>query len=95
MDTNEAGAGADTATQETESAWNVPIIVDVGRRSKKSIRKLKQGRGPLLDDVEYAVDQVRAQLGDIAEGKEVLPVVVLVREKKVADGPAIGWPFCK
>ena len=56
-----------------------PVVVDMGRYSKKRISSLRKGEGPVLDDVQEAI----AQLKD--DGKitaQAQPVVVIVREKR-------------
>lgn len=61
---------------------NAPVIVDAGKASRRKVRDLKQGCGPLLNDVHDAVAQVTASLGDQADGKQLVPVVVLIRKKR-------------
>jgi len=60
---------------------NAPIIVDVGRTSRANIRDLKRGRGRLLDDVKEAMDEVTTSLGADADGKQLIPVVLVYRRK--------------
>jgi hypothetical protein len=62
------------ATDEPELS---PIVLDVGQRKKSVIN----GRGRLMDEVELTVEDVRANLGELAEGKELLPVVLIFRQK--------------
>ena len=59
-----------------------PIVVDLGKKKKKQIRNLKRGRGPLLEDVADVVEKVRASLADQLAGKELVPVVIVYRQKK-------------
>jgi hypothetical protein len=59
-----------------------PIVVKLGKASKKSINRLKDGEGPLVSDIQSAVAEVRAQLGLDAEKKEIVPVVLVYRRKK-------------
>lgn len=61
---------------------NAPVIVDAGRASRRKVRDLKQGCGPLINDVNDAVAQVTSSLGDQADGKQLVPVVVLIRKKR-------------
>lgn len=61
---------------------NPPVVVDLGKVKRKLIRQLKLGRGELVAEVEQVVDRVRRDLGPEAEGKEILPVVVLYRKKR-------------
>jgi hypothetical protein len=64
-----------------EPIVNAPVIVDLGKKKRKSIRQLKQGRGRLLGDVENAMQELTATLGEKAEGKQLVPVVLLYRKK--------------
>lgn len=58
-----------------------PVVVDLGKVKRKQIRQLEQGRGELVSEVDRVVESVRRELGPEAEGKEILPVVVLYRRK--------------
>ena len=60
---------------------NAPIIVDLGKASRKRVRQLRQGRGKLLDDVQDALTEVSTSLGEQANGKQLVPVVLLYRRK--------------
>jgi len=59
-----------------------PVIVDLGSKSKKAIRKLKKGRGKLMDDVEDAIEQVRSNLPEGDRQKQIIPVLVIYRRKR-------------
>lgn len=59
-----------------------PIIVDLGKKKRKAIKDLKRGRGRALDQIEQAVQEVRASLGAEGEGKTLVPVVVVYRRKQ-------------
>jgi hypothetical protein len=56
-----------------------PIVIDLGKQKRKRIKQLKKGRGRLVDRVNEVVAQVRLELGPEAEGKELVPVAVIVR----------------
>lgn len=59
----------------------VPIVIDLGKTSRKKIRRLKEGRGQLAVEVAQVTEQVKANLGADAAGKEFVPVVLLYRRK--------------
>jgi Family of unknown function (DUF6200) len=59
-----------------------PIVVSLGKESRKRIRRLKRGRGKLMTEVEHVMDQVRANFGEHAEGKVFVPVVLVYRRKQ-------------
>jgi hypothetical protein len=58
-----------------------PIVIDLGKVSKKRIRALKDGTGDLVDEVAAVLARVREQLGDDAKGKELVPVVIVYKRK--------------
>ena len=69
-----------------------PIVVDLGKRKKKDVKALKKGQGPLVAEVNAAVEQAVA---GSASDAEVIPVVLLY-EKKAKKGtmrmPLSGMP---
>ena len=60
---------------------NAPLILDLGRTRRKEVQDLKRGRGKLLREVQDAIDEVTASLGDQAEGKQLIPVVLVYRRR--------------
>jgi hypothetical protein len=60
-------------------ASNAPVIIDLGRRRRKQVKKLRRGEGKLLDDVNGAVAELRTA-GTLSA--DVQPVIVIVREKR-------------
>ena len=58
-----------------------PVVVDLGKVRKKQIKALKQGRGPLLEELAGVIEEVRQGLGSEANGKTILPVVMLYRQR--------------
>ena len=67
--------------KRTESEVTPSVVVDLGRVKKKRVRDLKRGDGPLVDEVDDAVNYVRASLGEEADGKTFVPVVLIYRKK--------------
>ena len=59
-----------------------PIVVSLGSESRKRIRRLKRGRGKLMDEVSTVMEQVRASFGEHADGKIFVPVVLVYRRKR-------------
>jgi hypothetical protein len=55
------------------------IVVDLGKSSRRKIKKLRKGKGPLVGDVTSALDELRAA-GTLPEG--AVPVVFVLREKR-------------
>ncbi len=59
-----------------------PVIVPLGKKKKKAIKRLKRGEGSAMDEVLDVIEQVQANLGEQAAGKVILPVVVIYRKKE-------------
>ena len=57
------------------------VVVDLGKVKKKHVRRLRRGEGKLLNHVEEVLEVVRDELGDELNDKQLLPVVMVVREK--------------
>lgn len=60
---------------------NAPIILDIGKARKKNIRDMKRGQGKIMADLQDAMAEVTLSLGDQADGKQLVPVVLLYRKK--------------
>lgn len=59
-----------------------PIIIDLGKKKRKRIKNLKKGRGQLLDEVAEVLQEVRTSLGEEGAGKQLVPVVMVYRQKR-------------
>jgi hypothetical protein len=55
-----------------------PVVVDLGSKKRKQIKKLRKGTGPLMDDVQELIEKLRAA-GHLAAG--ATPVVMVVKQK--------------
>lgn len=64
-----------------DAITNAPVILELGKASRKNVKELREGRGKLLDDVHDALQEVVSSLGEKAEGKQLVPVVLLYRKK--------------
>lgn len=58
-----------------------PVVVDLGRKKSKQIKKVLKGQGPLVQDALEAVEHVRANLGPEAAAAELVPVIVVYKKK--------------
>ena len=58
-----------------------PVIIDLGKQRSKSIKELKNGEGELWEEVLEVADEVKEMLGAEAEGKVLIPVIMLYQEK--------------
>lgn len=65
---------------------NAPVILDLGKTKRRNIKDLKQGRGKLLGDIEDAMKEVSTSLGTQADGKQLVPVVLVYRKKSRRRG---------
>lgn len=71
--------GQSKANAAAASAGQPPIIVDMGKKSRKEIRKLRRGRpGKLLDNVEETMAHLREN-GEL--GADTQAVVFVVRQR--------------
>lgn len=55
-----------------------PVLVDLGRKSCKAVKKLRKGKGKLMDSVAATVQELQAS-GQI--GANAQPVIIVVTEK--------------
>lgn len=56
-----------------------PIIIDLGKKKRKRVKRLRRGKGPLVDDIMDSIAELREN-SEIS--KDAQPVIVVVREKK-------------
>ena len=83
-------ATADAIKPKTSDAPSKdgPIIVDIGKKSRKQIRELRRGTGKLLDELNGVIQELRAA-GKVSASAQ--PVFVVVRQKR---GRRNGlWPM--
>jgi hypothetical protein len=74
--TDSSAAAAEAMTEMTQ-----PIIVDLGRQKSAQIKDLKAGEGELWDEVLDVVDEVKEMLGAEANGKVLVPLVMIYEKK--------------
>lgn len=58
-----------------------PIVLLVGKQKRAAIKDLERYRGPLVDEVGQTLAEVRRELGAATNGKELVPVILIYREK--------------
>jgi hypothetical protein len=78
---------------EPAPASSLPtIVLDMGSVSRKKIRQLKKrAEGPLLEEVQAAIEHTRQGLAGNEDGANLVPVVMLYR-KKPKKKKKIGFP---
>jgi hypothetical protein len=59
-----------------------PLVINLGRASRKRVRALEEGRGELVEDLSEVMERVRAELGGDAEQYTLVPVVIVYKRKK-------------
>lgn len=68
---------------EEKSSHSAPaLVIDLGSKSRKKIRRLKKNKGSLVADVENATELIKSSMGAEAEGKILVPVVFVYRKKQ-------------
>ena len=65
-------------TESKPTSSPSPLIVDLGRKRRKDVKKLRKGGGKLLDKVTSTLQELKTA-GTISSSAE--PVVIIVREK--------------
>jgi hypothetical protein len=90
-------SSAPTSAEEATTEMVQPIIVDLGRRRAARVKDLKAGEGELWDEVLDVVHEVKAMLGDEAQGQLLLPII-MIYEKRTARArieqilfPLVEW----
>lgn len=74
-----------TTGATTTASSNPPVIIDLGEKSRKNVKRLKRGEGRLLAQVQEAIRELQAA-GRVASNAQ--PVIVVVEREK--DG-LFGW----
>jgi hypothetical protein len=73
---------AETITaSETIEKCLTPIIIDLGKRKKKAIKRMKNGEADILMEIDEALSRAAEAMGDDAKGKVLVPVVLIVEKK--------------
>ena len=68
-------------TKSTDTTAAPPIVVNLGKKTKKAIKKLKKGEGKMVAELALAMEEVRARLPEADKGKQLVPVVMFVERK--------------
>jgi hypothetical protein len=78
-------SAVETKSPETPSPM-APVVIDLGRKRKKRVKQLREGRGKIMDQVSSIVSELRAN-GTI--GASAQPLIIVVREKQ----DPMRWPL--
>lgn len=68
-------------TETTETEMTQPIIIELGTQKSGNIKDLKKGKGKLWDEVLSVVEETREMLGEEADGKILVPVIMIYKKK--------------
>ncbi len=68
-------------TKESSTEMAQPIIIDLGKQKSSKLKDLKKGKGKLWDEVFDVVDEAREMLGEEADGKVIVPIIVIYEKK--------------
>ena len=66
---------------ETETKDKM-LILDMGSQSKKQIKRLRKGKGRLMENLQDTLDALRSE-GQLSSEN---PVVIVVKEKRKSKG---------
>jgi hypothetical protein len=77
-----------TVSKSSATATKQPVLIDLGKKKKKAVKRLRRGSGPLMRAVNDAVDELRSTGKLDTSGQDV---IVVVREKKKRRGGSWGW----
>jgi hypothetical protein len=65
--------------RESDEVTYKPVLLNAGRQKRKAIEDLKQGAGPLIEEIQEMA-QTAAKL-PAESSKEVVPVVIIYRKR--------------
>ena len=68
-----------TKVTETAMPNGGMLLVDLGKKSRKQIKRLRNGTGKLVGEVQNCIQELRTA-GTLSESSQ--PVIVIVREKR-------------
>ncbi len=69
-----------------------PIVVKLGKVKRKRVKQLLRGQGPLMEDVQAAVEQAKDTLGEMSRETQLIPIVFVYRERRKRQ-KGLGLPF--
>ncbi len=79
--------------KEIEVEVVTPIVVDLGKTKRKHVKRLKRGEGRLMEEVIDVMDEIVEALGEEVDGKTLVPIVIVYKEKGKKSRNTITLPF--
>ena len=66
---------------ESTNNGKAPVIIDLGKKNRKAVKRLRKGQGSLMDDVHSAIDELQSAKA-IGDNVQLVIVTVEARPKK-------------
>lgn len=66
-----------------------PVLIDFGKQSRKRVKALMNGEGPLMDDLQEALNELRSE-GVVAAAVQTVVVVVERKPKRRGLADLLG-----
>ena len=67
------------AAPQEPSSEVAPVVIDLGKKKRKRVKRLRRGKGQLMVDIMDSIEELREN-GEIS--KDAQPVIVVVQQKK-------------
>ena len=67
-----------------------PIVLDMGKQGRGKIKKLRKGRGKLLNDIQTAIGHLQSS-GEVEATAQ--PIIIVLRERPKKAKKALGGLF--
>jgi hypothetical protein len=71
------------AAEPAEGKAATMVVLDLGKKKRRDIKRLRKGRGRLMDRLNETLDGLKDE-GTIAESSQ--PIVVIIRERPRRKG---------
>ncbi|MCE9671609.1 hypothetical protein LY474_27760 [Myxococcus stipitatus] len=72
---------------------SLPLVIDLGKQQRKKLKNLKRGKGSLMLEVNEALNEIQARMGNDIAGKQLVPVVFLYEKKRRKSRNGLSLPF--
>jgi len=59
-----------------------PVVIDLGKASRRRIKRLKRGRGRLTEEVAETLQQLESSVATPGENRVIVPIIVVYRRKR-------------
>ena len=71
---------SDSSDSKSPETQVEPILIDLGKRKRKQVKKLRRGKpGRLMDEVQKCIEELKSN-DTIAQDAQ--PVIVVIRQKE-------------